>query len=75
MTVIDKTEKKILFQTIPTGYTFYYNNEVYMVIDSRLTCGKNSVCLNTGDMLTFKDNAEVVPCEVRLEIIKKGAFA
>ena len=74
MTVIDKTEKKIPFQTIPTGYTFYYNNEVYMVIDSRLTCGKNSICLNTGDMLTFHKDAEVMPCEVKLEIIKKGSF-
>lgn len=75
MTIIDKTEKKIPFQTIPVGYTFYWDDEVYMVIDSRLTCGKNSVSLNTGNMLTFHRDSEVLPCTVEVHVTKKGSYA
>lgn len=74
MKIVDKTEKKIPFETIPVGHTFYYNNEVYMVIDSRLTYGKNSINLSNGDMLTFRPEAEVIPCTVEVHVIKKGSF-
>ena len=75
MTIIDTTDKKIAFETIPVGYTFCYDKKVYMVFDNRHINGKNAVCLNNGDSLTFHRDAEVIPCEVRLEIIKKGSFA
>lgn len=75
MIVVDKTEKKIPFQTIPVGYTFYHNQKVYIVIDNRCTDGKNAVCLDNGLLYTFLRDAEVVPCFTKLEIIKKGSFA
>ena len=75
MIIVDKTEKKIPFQTIPVGYTFYYDKKVYMVIDSRCTEGKNAVCLDNGHLFTFHRDADVAPCVTKLEIVKKGSFA
>lgn len=78
MRIIDNTEKRLPFNTIPNGYVFEFDGEIYMAtrpfkVSDALNY--NAVCLTDGLLYTFKPNAEVIPCLAQIEIIKKGSYA
>jgi hypothetical protein len=76
MEIIDKAGTVSKFRNIPVGCTFVQNDAVYMVVRP-VGCemiGYNAVCMQSGKLHEFGDNAEVVPCIMRAEIITKGAY-
>lgn len=77
MKIIDKSQSKVKFNTIPNGYVFEYDGEIYMATRPFKLSDKldyNAVCLTDGLLYTFKGEAEVIPCLVQMEIIKKGSY-
>ena len=77
MKIIDKSQSKIKFNTIPNGYVFEYDGEIYMATRPFKISDKldyNAVCLTDGLLYTFKGEAEVIPCIAQMEIIKKGSY-
>ena len=77
MKIIDKSQSKIKFNTIPTGYVFEYDGEIYMTtrpFKASAETTYNAVCLTGGLLYTFKEDAEVIPCLAQMEIIKKGSY-
>ena len=77
MNIIDKSQSKIKFNTIPTGYVFEYDGEIYMTtrpFKIQDAYDYNAVCLNNGLLYTFKSDAEVIPCLAQMEITKKGSY-
>jgi hypothetical protein len=78
MKVIDKSQNKVQFCTIPNGYVFEADGELYMAIRPYKVSdvlNYNAVCLTDGLLYPFKPNAEVIPCLAQIEIIKKGSYA
>lgn len=77
MKIIDKSQSKVKFNTIPNGYVFEYDGEIYMATRPFKISDKldyNAVCLTDGLLYTFKGEAEVIPCIAQMEIIKKGSY-
>ena len=78
MKVIDKSQDKIQFSTIPNGYVFEFDGEIYMAtrpFKLSEAINYNAVCLTDGLLYIFKSNAEVIPCLAQVEIVKKGSYA
>jgi len=77
MKIIDKSQSKVKFNTIPNGYVFEYDGEIYMATKPFKISDKldyNAVCLTDGLLYTFKGDAEIIPCIAQMEIIKKGSY-
>jgi hypothetical protein len=77
MRIVDNTEKRLPFNTIPNGYLFEYDGEIFMATrSSKLqdAYDYNAVCLADGLLYTLKPETEVVPVIGQLEIIKKGSY-
>ena len=77
MKIIDKSQSKVKFNTIPSGYVFEYDGEIYMAARPFKISDKldyNALCLTDGLLYTFKGEAEVIPCIAQMEIIKKGSY-
>lgn len=77
MRIIDKSQSKIQFNTIPHGYVFEYDGEIYMTTRPyklKDAYDYNAVCLTDGLLYTFKGDSEVIPVIGQLEIISKGSY-
>jgi hypothetical protein len=77
MKIIDNTEKRLPFNTIPNGYLFECDGEIYMTtrpFKLQDAYDYNAVCMTDGLLYTFKPETEVVPVLGQLEIIKKGTY-
>lgn len=77
MKIIDKSQSKVKFNTIPNGYVFECDGEVYMTtrpFKLQDAYDYNAVCLTDGLLYTFKGDAEVIPCIAQMEIISKGSY-
>lgn len=77
MKIIDKSQRTVKFNTIPPGYVFEYDGEIYMATKPFNISDKldyNAICLTDGLLYTFKGDAEVIPCIAQIEIIKKGSY-
>lgn len=77
MKIIDKSQSKVKFNTIPNGYVFECDGEIYMTtrpFKLQDAHDYNAVCLNDGLLYTFKGDSEVTPCLAQMEIIQKGSY-
>lgn len=77
MRIVDHTDKRLPFNTIPNGYLFEYDGEIFMTTRPfKLQDANeyNAVCLADGLLYTLKPEVEVVPIIGQLEIIKKGTY-
>ena len=77
MKIVDKSQSKIQFSTVPNGYVFEFDGGFYMPIRPFKISDEldyNAVCLTDGLLYTFKQNAEVIPCLTQMEVIKKGVL-
>ena len=74
MKIIDKVDSTVEFMILHTGDTFMYESELFMVVTPFMceTISYNAVRLNDGLLYAFKDDAEVLPCDVTATIDKKG---
>jgi hypothetical protein len=74
MNIIDKVDNTVEFMILHIGDTFMYESELFMVVTplQRETTSYNAVCFNDGLLYAFKDGAEVLPCDVTVEITRKG---
>ena len=78
MKIIDKSQSKLQFNTIPNGYVFESDGEFYMTtrpFKIQDAYDYNAVCLTDGLLYTFKGDVEVILCLAQMEIIKKGSYA
>lgn len=77
MKINDSTQNKVRFDKLLTGYTFFYEEELYIRVRP-FDCNEseyNAVCLTDGNIYKFQWTAEVVPCIAEVEVVKRGVFA
>lgn len=77
MRIVDNTVKRLPFNTIPNGYLFECDGEIYMTtrpFKLQDAHEYNAVCISDGLLYTFKPETEVIPVIGQLEIIKKGSY-
>ena len=72
--VDDRNSKKIYYRltNMDINDTFLWNNQVWIKTKETQLCEKfcSAYCFDTGDNLSIGSNAEVVPVETELHIIK-----
>ncbi len=76
MKIIDNTVETVRMDTIPCGYTFCFENEIYMAVSpfDHKKFEYNAVCMQDGLMYRFQADAQVIPCVMQATVIKKGAY-
>lgn len=76
MKIFDKTAEYKKFKVIPCGFTFLFEDMLYMPVrpfDVNLI-EYNAVCLTDGQLYKFQSDAEVIPCVTEVHITQRGRF-
>lgn len=77
MRVVDDTGVHVAFHVIPDGFSFLFEDMLYMPVrpfDVK-QIEYNAVCLTDGQLYRFQSDAQVVPCVTEVHITKRGSFS
>jgi hypothetical protein len=76
MKILDKTAEYKEFRVIPCGFTFLFEDLLYMPVKTFdvAQVDYNAVCLVDGQLYRFQPDAKVIPCVTEVHINQRGHF-
>lgn len=77
MKIFDKTAEYKEFRAIPSGFTFLFEDLLYLAVRpfDNNKIEYNAVCLLDGQLYRFQPDAKVILCSTEVHITKRGSFS